>query len=95
MAEKFSRYDTAEYLETEDDIRHYLEACQDDGDPTLIAAALGDIARARNMTELAKSAGMTRAGLYKALSPEGNPSFATVSRVARALGLKVKIELAS
>ncbi len=65
MAEKFSRYDTAEYLETEEDIRHYLEACQEDGDPTLIAAALGDIARARNMTELAKSAKMTRAGLYK------------------------------
>ncbi|MCC6453252.1 MAG: putative addiction module antidote protein [Acidobacteria bacterium] len=94
MAEKFSRYDTAEYLETEEDIRHYLEACQEDGDPTLIAVALGDIARARNMTDLARSAGMTRAGLYKALSPTGNPSFATISKVARALGLRVKIELA-
>ena len=95
MAEKFSRYDTADYLETEEDIRLYLEACQEDGDPALIAAALGDIARARNMTKLARSAGMTRAGLYKALSPDGNPSFATVSKVARALGLKVKIEMAS
>lgn len=95
MAEKFSRYDTAEYLETEEKIRHYLEACQEDGDPTLIAAALGDIARARNMTELARSAGITRAGLYKALSAEGNPSFVTISRVAKALGLRVKIEVAS
>ena len=95
MAEKFSRYDTAEYLETDGDIRHYLDACEEDGDPALIAAALSDIARARNMTELAKSAGLTRAGLYKALSPQGNPSFATISKVAKALGLKIKIELAS
>jgi len=91
MAEKFSRYDTADYLETEEDVRFYLEACQEDGDPTLIAAALGDIAQARNMSQLAKEAGMTRAGLYKALSPEGDASFATVSKVAKALGLKVTI----
>jgi probable addiction module antidote protein len=91
MAEKFSRYDTADYLESEEDIRRYLEACQEEGDPALIAAALGDIARARNMTQLAKAAGMTRAGLYKALSSDGNPSFATVTKVAHALGLKVTI----
>ena len=52
MAERFSRYDTAEYLETEEDIRHYFEVCQEDGDPALIAAALGDIARARNRPNL-------------------------------------------
>jgi probable addiction module antidote protein len=91
MAEKFSRYDTADYLETEEDIRLYLEACQEQGDPALVAAALGDIARARNMSQLAKDVGMTRAGLYKALSPDGNPSFATISRVAKALGLKVTV----
>lgn len=91
MSEKFSRYDTGDYLETPEDIRLYLDACLEDGDPALIAAALGDIARARNMTQLAKEVGMTRAGLYKALSPEGNPSFATVSKVAKALGLKVCI----
>ena len=91
MVEKFNRYDAADYLETEEDIRLYLEACQEEGDPTLIAAALGDIARARNMTHLAKEAGMTRAGLYKALSAEGNPSFATVSKVAKALGLKITL----
>lgn len=91
MAEKFSRYDTAEYLDTDEDIRLYLEACQEEGDPALIAAALGDIARARNMTHLAKAAGMTRAGLYKALSSDGNPSFSTVMKVAKALGLKLTI----
>jgi probable addiction module antidote protein len=91
MAEKFSRYDTADYLETEEDIRLYLEACQEEGDPALVAAALGDIARARNMSQLAKDVGMTRAGLYKALSPDGNPSFATISKVAKALGLKVTV----
>ncbi|WP_133512232.1 addiction module antidote protein [Candidatus Thiosymbion oneisti] len=91
MAEKFSRYDTANYLETEEDIRLYLEACQEDGDPTLIAAALSDIARAQNMSQLAKESGMTRAGLCQALSPGGNPSFATVSKVAKALGLKITI----
>jgi probable addiction module antidote protein len=95
MGEKFSHYETAEYLETEEDIRHYLEACQEDGDPALIAAALGDIARARNMSQLAKEAGMTRAGLYKALSATGNPSFATVAKVAKALGLKITIEPAA
>lgn len=95
MAQKFSRYDTADYLETEEDIRLYLEACQEDGDPALIAAALGDIARARNMSQLAREAGMTRAGLYKALSREGNPSFATVAKVAKALGLKITIHPSS
>ncbi len=91
MVKEFSHYDAADYLETEEDIRLYLEACQEEDDPALVAAALGDIARARNMTKLAKEAGMTRAGLYKALSAEGNPSFATVSKVAKALGLKITI----
>jgi probable addiction module antidote protein len=91
---EISRFDTAEYLETEEDIRRYLEACQEEGDPALVAAALGDIARARNMTQLAKEVGMTRAGLYKALSAEGNPSFATIAKVAKALGLKITVHQA-
>lgn len=91
MGEKFSRYDTADYLETEEDIRLYLDVCLEDGDPALIASALGDIARAKNMTRLAKEAGISRAGLYKALSAQGNPSFATISKIANALGLKVTI----
>ncbi len=91
MAARFSHFDPADYLDTEEGIRLYLEACAADGDPALIAAALGDIARARNLSALAREVGMTRAGLYKALSQEGNPSFATISKVAKALGLELSI----
>jgi probable addiction module antidote protein len=87
--ETFSRYDTADYLKTEEDMAAYLDAVMEDGDPALIAAALGDIARARNMSQLARDTGLTREGLYKALSGEGNPSFATVLKVAQALGLRM------
>lgn len=87
----FSHYDTAEYLQTEDDIVAYLEAVIEENDPALFTAALGDIARARNMSQLAKEVGMSREGLYKALSGEGNPAFSTVSKVANALGLKLTI----
>ncbi|HUP87801.1 MAG TPA: addiction module antidote protein [Longimicrobiales bacterium] len=86
-----SRYDTADYLKTEKDVAHYLEAVIEEGgdDPAYVAHALGVVARARNMSQLARAAGMTREGLYKALSREGNPSFATVLKVAKALGLEV------
>lgn len=89
---KFSRYDTADYLKTEDDITAYLEAVLEDGDPALIAAALGDIARARNFSQLARDVGMSRQGLDKALSGEGNPSFATMLKVSRALGLSMTFQ---
>ena len=79
---KFSHYDTAEYLQTEEDIAAYLEAVMEENDPSLLAAALGDIARARNMSQLAKEVGMSREGLYKALSGEGNPAFSTISKIA-------------
>jgi len=92
MAEEFIRYDTVDYLETEEDMHLYLEACQEEGDPTLITAALGDIARAKNMTQLAQQTGMTRVSLYKALSPEGNPSFDTITKIAKALGFKITIQ---
>jgi probable addiction module antidote protein len=82
--EIFSRYDTADYLETEADIAAYLTACAEEDDPSLLLAA-------RNMTQLAARTGMTRMGLYKALSGQGNPSFATVSKVAHALGLKITV----
>lgn len=90
----FSRYDTADYLETEEDIAAYLTACAEEDDPALLLAALGDIARARNITRLAASTGLTRMGLYKALSGSGNPSYATVVKVARALGLKITVAAA-
>lgn len=96
MAETFKRFDVADYLETAEDIAAYLEAAAEaaaeDGDPAPLVTALGTIARARNMSKLARDAGMTREGLYKALSPDGNPSFGTVAKVARALGLEVSLK---
>ncbi len=88
---KTRRYDAAAYLKTEEDCALYLQAAIDeaDGDPSVIVAALGDIARARGMMQLAKETGLTREGLYKALSPDGNPSFITVAKVIEALGLRL------
>lgn len=83
-------YDTANYLKTIDDIAGYLEAVLEGGDPELIAAALGDIARAKGMTQLARATGLGRESLYKALSVNGNPEFATVLKVVRALGMTLR-----
>jgi probable addiction module antidote protein len=82
-------WDPAEHLESEKDMVAYLEAAFEEGDPALVAAALGDIARAKGMTELARETGLGRESLYKALSPSGNPEFATIMRVIEALGLKL------
>src|SRR5690625_3426920 len=94
MAERFSHFDSADYLETSDDIALYLAACMEEGgdDPAFIAHALGVVARARNMSQLARDTGMSREGLYKALSGEGNPSFDTVLEVARAMGIKLSFQ---
>lgn len=86
MADTIKSFDAADYLRDEDDIAEYLTAAAEDGDPAAMAQALGVVARARSMTQLAKDTGMTREGLYKALAPGGNPSFATVAKVAGALG---------
>lgn len=96
MAEKFSRYDTADYLKTEEDMALYLDACieEDPGDGSLIRAALGSIARARGMSQLARDTGISREGLYRALSAEGNPEFGTVMKVMRALGVKLHADIA-
>lgn len=93
-AEKFSRYDSADYLKTEEDIAAYLEAVMEEGgdDPAYIARALGVVARARNMTALAREVGMSRVGLSKALSGNGNPTLSTILKVARALNLKLTIQ---
>ena len=82
-------WDPAEHLKTEEDMAAYLEAAFEEGDPTLIAAALGDIARAKGMTQIAIETGLGRESLYKALSAEGNPEFATVLKVLRSLGLRL------
>ncbi len=84
-------WDAADTLETREDIAAYLDAVLEDGDPELLKAALGDIARAKGMSEIARTSGLGRANLYKALSPDGNPEFATVARVLRALGLRLAI----
>lgn len=91
MTEQYSRYDTADYLKTDEDIALYFDACidEDPGDGSLIRAALSDIARTRGMTQLAKDTGISREGLDEALSVDGNPEFATILKVTRALGIKL------
>ncbi len=82
-------WDAAEHLETAEDMAAYLEAALEEGDSALIAAALGDIARAKGMAQIARKTGLGRESLYKALSSEGNPEFGTVLKVVRALGLRL------
>jgi probable addiction module antidote protein len=89
--EKLTKWDSAEFLKTEADISNYLEACFEDGDPQLITHALGVIAKARGMTQLAKDTGISREGLYKALTDNGNPEFSTVLKVFKALGLRLSL----
>ncbi|MEO6606455.1 MAG: addiction module antidote protein [Aeromicrobium sp.] len=91
MTETFSSYDTADYLNSTADVAAYLEAVLEESgdDPSVIARAFGTVARSGNLSELAREVGMSREGLYKALSGEGNPSFATIMRVARAFGLRL------
>ncbi len=88
-------YDAVEYLETPEDMAAYLEAALEDGDPRIVVHALGNIARARGMTQIARDTGLGRESLYKALSPEGNPEFATVLKVVQALGIKLHAEVLS
>ncbi len=87
---KTRRWDSAEYLQTEEQIAAYLDACFEEAgdDAAFIARALGNVARARGMSQLARDTGLGRESLYKALSGEGNPSFATVLKVAKALGVR-------
>jgi probable addiction module antidote protein len=90
---KLRAFDPANYLKSEKDLALYLDACLKEGgdDPAFIAAALGDVARAQGITDLAGKTGMTRAGLYKALGKDGNPSFGAVLKVIRAMGLEFRI----
>jgi probable addiction module antidote protein len=87
-------WDPAEHLETEEDMAAYLDAALEDGDPAVIVAALGDIARAKGMSQIARAAGLGRESLYKALSPTGNPEFATVLKVVGALGFRFHVQTA-
>ncbi len=91
MGINLKKWDVVEHLQSEEEMASYLEACfeEDPGDGSLIRAALGDIARARGMAQLARDTGLSREGLYKALAPDGNPEFATVVKVINALGLRL------
>jgi probable addiction module antidote protein len=86
---ELSEFDAAEYLNNEEDMAAYLTAVLEENDPALLAAALGDIARARGMSQVAKDSGIAREALYKALRPGSEPRFETISRVCVALGVRL------
>jgi len=88
---KLRKFDVVDYLKTEKDIAGYLSAVLEDGDPALFVAAIGDIARAKGMTEIAKKSGVTRESLYRALKIEARPRFETVAKVIHALGMKLSV----
>ena len=90
MAIKTTLFDAADYLTTAESIEAFLEDAFEDSDPAFIAHAIGIVARAKGMSQLATDTGLTRQALYKALSAEGNPEFATMLKVANALGFRLK-----
>ena len=94
MSTEITDYDTSEYLENEQDIIAYLNAIPEYDDPALMQAALGNVAKARGMTQIAKDAGVGRESLYKSLSKDGNPSFQTIAKVIHALGGRLTIQAA-
>lgn len=89
MAVTVSEWDVSKYLESEEDISAYLTAVMYEGEPALLQTALGDVAKARGMSEIAHKANVGRESLYKSLSPEGNPSFKTIAKVLSALGVRM------
>jgi probable addiction module antidote protein len=97
MTLKLKKWDSAEHLRTEEDMVLYLEACLEEAgdDVAFITKAIGNIARARGMAQLASETGLGRESLYKALSGDGNPSFATILKVVRALGMQLHVSAAS
>ena len=97
MATKVKDYDIADHLRTPEEMAAYLEACiaEADGDTSFVVKALGDIARAKGMTQISEATGLGRESLYKALSAEGNPQFDTIVRVAKALGLEISVRPAA
>ena len=90
MAIKTKAWDVAEHLDTPEAIAAYLEAAFEDGDPALISAAIGDVARARGMTDLARETGLSRESLYRTLSEDGNPSFSTVLKILQTFGVRLE-----
>ncbi|BAK33960.1 hypothetical protein MLP_09460 [Microlunatus phosphovorus NM-1] len=93
LSEKYKKFDAADYLKDLDDVAAFLEGALEDSleDPTAVPHALGIIARSQNMSELARRVGMSRDGLYKALSTDGNPTWSTILKVTNALGLRFEL----
>ncbi|PSJ62511.1 addiction module antidote protein [Kumtagia ephedrae] len=89
MATETTRWDATEHLDSPEAIAAYIDAAMEDGDPALVSAVLGDVARAMGMTQIARETGMSRESLYRALSEERRPEFATVAKVMKALGLRL------
>ena len=95
MTEKTRRWDPARYLETDQDVAEFIDAVLEDGDPAVVAEAIGVVVRARGMSQLARDSGLTREGLYRALNREGNPEFATIMKVLGALGVRLRVTKAA
>lgn len=92
MGLKTTRFDPADYIETAEDVRFYLEAAMEGNDPKHIASALGDVARSTGMSEIARKTGLGRQALYNALSENGNPTLETLTAVLDALGLELSVQ---
>jgi probable addiction module antidote protein len=93
-AAELPNFDITEMLKTDEDIAEYLTVVIEDGDPAMLALTLGDIARARGMTQIAKDSGITREALYRALRADASPRFETVARVCKALGVRLVAQAA-
>ena len=88
----FEKYDPADYINSKEDIIAFLEGALEENDPDFLLKTIGNIARSRGMSKIAKELNIDRAGLYKALAPDGNPSFKTVFKLFDILGLRIKVE---
>ncbi len=95
MTKKTTKFDSALYLDSDEGIGAYLEEAMETNDPAFVAYALGQVARARGMSQIAEQAGLSRESLYRALSADGNPEFGTVLKVMHALGLKFSVSPAA
>lgn len=89
MAIKLKKFDVVDFLDTEEEMQAYLNAALEEGDPKFLFTALGDIVRAKNLSQLSRETGISREGIYKALSGQGNPTFNTIFKITQALGLEL------
>lgn len=93
MSIKLKEFDVVDFLETDEEMQDYLNAAIEENDPKFLFTALGDIVRAKNLSKLSRETGISREGIYKALSGDGNPAFTTILKIVNALGLKINFSL--